>query len=185
MTRISALLFLLVFCSATAMQAQASPPVPKPDPAMKKMTLFTGHWTLEGGYRPGPLGPGGRVTDEWTGRMILNGFFFERRVKGKRPSGDFEFVDIDWYDPNTKSLTYAVYQDNGHVDSGVFAFEGNACIVKSKRTVGGKQYETRGTCAFAADGMSLTYKGEFSPDGKTWTVYFEGKGTKVLPAPKK
>ena len=129
MRRISILLFLLAFCSATAMQAQAQ--APKPDPEVKKLHALVGHWTLEGELRPSPFGPGGKFTEELTGRMILNGFFLERRGKGKRPSGDFEFVEFDWYDPNTKSLTYAEYRDSGHVYSGRFAFEGNVCTFKS------------------------------------------------------
>jgi hypothetical protein len=64
--------------------------------------------------------------------MTLGGFFFERRVKGTGPKGDFEFLDIDWYDPATKSLTYAVYSNNGHVDSGLFEVTGNVCTVRSK-----------------------------------------------------
>jgi hypothetical protein len=183
MARTIALLFLLAFCLATAVQAQA--PAPTPGPEVQKLRVMVGHWTLEGEYKPGPLGPGGKITGELTSRMILNGFFIEERANGKSPRGDFEFLDISWYDPSTKSLTYAQYRNNGQVVSGVFTFEGNACIVKSKRTAGGKQYETRTTYTFAADGMSQTVTGEFSPDGKTWTVYLEGKATKVLPAAKK
>ena len=101
MQRISILLFLLVFCFATVMQAQA--PAPKPDPEVKKLQVMVGHWMFEGEYKPGPFEPSGKITYESTGRMILNGFFLERRVKGKRPSGDFEFVDIDWFDPTPRA----------------------------------------------------------------------------------
>jgi len=52
MTRISVLLFLLIGCFATAMQAQA--PAPKPDPEVKKLHAWVGHWTLEGEAKPGP-----------------------------------------------------------------------------------------------------------------------------------
>jgi hypothetical protein len=181
MARTSILLLLLVFCSGTAVQAQA----PKPGPATKKLLLFTGHWMSEGELKPRPFGPGGKFTEEGTGRMILNGFFLERRGKGKGPNGDFEFVEFDWYDPNTKSLTYAEYRGSGHVYSGGSAFEGNVCTYKSKGTVERKQYETRFTYTFAEDGMSYVLKAEFSPDGKAWTIIGEGKATKVRPPAKK
>ena len=84
MVRTIALLFLLAFCSATAMQAQA--PAPKPDPEVKKLHVWVGHWTVEGEYKPGPFGPSGKGSGESTGRMILNGFLFERRTKGKTPA---------------------------------------------------------------------------------------------------
>jgi len=75
MKRISVLLFLLVFCSATAMQAQA--PAPKPDAEVKKLHAVVGHWTFEGEAKPGPLGPGGKFTGESNCQMILGGFFFQ------------------------------------------------------------------------------------------------------------
>jgi hypothetical protein len=116
--------------------------------------------------------------------MILNGFFLEGRGKQKGPNGDYEFVIIEGYDPIAKSLTSTVYWGNGQVERGTLTWDGNACILKSKATVEGKPYETRFTYTFSADGMSATYKSEFSPDGKTWTVNLEEKGTKTQSAPK-
>jgi hypothetical protein len=77
MQRFHILLFLLVACFATAMQAQSQ--APKPDPEMKKLHVFVGHWTYEGEATPGPLGPGGKFAGEYDGQMILGGFFYQGR----------------------------------------------------------------------------------------------------------
>lgn len=184
MKKIAILLSLLAICFVITAQAQTA--APKPDPEIQKMSLFVGHWKLEAEAKPAPVGSApGKIKDEWFGRMTLGGFFFERRVKGTGPKGDFEFLDIDWYDPVTKSLRYAVYSNNGHVDSGLFEVTGNVSTVRSKETAGGKEYQVRRTYTYAPDGMSMDYKTEYSPDGQTWTTSVEGKATKVEPNPKK
>ena len=75
MTRTIAVLFLSVVCFSAAVRAQA--PAPKPDPEVKRMHAWVGHWTFEGEFKPGPLGPGGEFTGEFSCRMILGGFFLQ------------------------------------------------------------------------------------------------------------
>jgi hypothetical protein len=76
--------FLMGLSLATAIFAQAQ--APKPDPHLKQLSALAGRWTYEGEYKSGPLGPGGKITGEYTGRTILNGFFYEGREteKGRR-----------------------------------------------------------------------------------------------------
>lgn len=58
MQRISLLFAVLVVWFIAAVQAQA--PVPKPGPEIRKLHVLVGHWTYEGEYKPGPLGPGAK-----------------------------------------------------------------------------------------------------------------------------
>jgi hypothetical protein len=184
MKRIAILSSLLAVCFVVAAQGQTA--APKPNPEIQKMSLFTGHWKFEAEVKPSPIGSApGKIKEEWVGQMTLGGFFFERRVKGTRPEGDFEFLDIDWYDPATKSLTYALYLNNGDIESGLFEVTGNVSTVRRKVTAAGKEYQIRQTYTFAPDGMSMVYKTEYSPDGQTWTAVTEGKAVKVEPAAKK
>jgi len=183
MQRISALLFLSVFCFATALQAQT--PTPTPDPALKKMLPFLGHWTYEGESQPGPLGPGGKVTGEQNVRMILGGYFVETRTTEKNPKGETRSLEIDRYDPGDKNFPFSVYDSEGATFSGVFTVSGNTSPWSGKYVVAGKQYLIRGTDTLAADSMSFTRKSEMSADGKTWAPLSESKFTKVQPAPKK
>jgi hypothetical protein len=71
MRRFHILLLLLVACFTTAVQAQTPATVPKPDPELKKLAVFLGHWTFEEDYKPGPIGPSGESTGEFTGRSFF------------------------------------------------------------------------------------------------------------------
>ena len=183
MQRIGVLLLLLVACFSTAMRAQA--PAPKPDPALKTLSVFLGHWTCEAESKAGPLGPGGKVTSEESIQMILGGFFQQVRGADKGPTGG-QSLEIARYDPVNKNFPFSGYSNDGSTWSGVFSGSGNTLTSTGKGIVGGNQGLFRGTDVFAADLMSRTGKVEISTDdGKTWIPFNESKCTKVKPAPKK
>jgi hypothetical protein len=183
MKRTIALLFLLAFCPATTMQAQAQ--APKPDPALKKLSVLVGHWTYDGESKPGPLGPGGKLTGDWTAQMILGGFFLQARSTEKGPAGEGRGLEIDGYDPVNKNLSSHYYADDGSTFSGVITVSGNTYTWAGKFVVAGKQYQFKGPFVLAADSANGTYKTEISADGKTWVPFGESKWTKAKPAAKK
>jgi len=182
-TRISILLFFLVVCSGTAMQAQAQ--APKPGPEVKKLHVLVGHWTYEGEFKPGPLGPGGKVTGERTGEMILGGFFFQGRWTQKGPVGEARALEITGYDPVNKNYSSEFFFADGSALSAALTISGNTLTWAGKGLGPGRQYLFKETFILAADLMSMTDKGEISADGKTWTPLFERKHTKVPAAAKK
>jgi hypothetical protein len=177
------LLFLLVFCSATAMQAQAQ--APKPGPEVRKLHVWVGHWTYEGEFKPGPLGPGGKVTGELTGQMILGGFFFQGRWAQKGPVGEARALEITGYDLVSKNFSSEFYFDDGSTVSAVLTISGNTLTWAGKGLGPGRQYLFKETFTLAADLRSMTDKAEISVDGKTWTPLFERNWTKAKPAAKK
>ena len=181
MKPIGILLFLLVFCFATAMQAQA----PKPDSELKKFGALTGHWTYEGEYTPGPQGPGGKFTGDYTGQMVLGGFFFQGRWTEKGPAVEDKGFEIDGYDPVNKGFFSNWYASDGFRFLGGLTFAGNTYAYAGKVVMAGKQYQFRGTFVFGPDLTTGTFKTEISADGQTWTTFVEEKWTKAKPAPKK
>ena len=183
MKRISILLLLLVVCFATAMQAQA--PAPKPAPELKKLSVIVGHWTYEGEYKTGPLGPGGKFTGEYTARMILGGFFLQAGSTESGPAGETRGLDIEAYDPVNKNFVGNWYLSDGSTFSGGLTVSGNTYTWAGKLVTAGKQYQFKGTFVFAPDLASGTYKQELSADGKTWTPFGESRWTMVPPAAKK
>jgi hypothetical protein len=174
-------LAVLVFASSIWAQTQA----PKPDPELKKFDVFLGHWTSEGEYKAGPLGPGGKVTGERTVKRILGGFFFEFQSTAKGPAGESRGIWILGYDPLNKKFFINEYYDNGSTASGTYVFDGNTCTYSGKCAIGGKLYMLKMIAALAVDLMTYTVRGEISSDGKTWAPYYEGKVVKSMPAPKK
>ena len=183
MTRTIALLFLLVFCVATAMQAQA--PAPKPGPEVKKLQAVVGHWTFDGEQKPGPLGPGGKFTGEDNCRMILGGFFFQCQLSGKVAESQMRLLEIDGYDPVNKKFSSDFYFDDGGRRSGTLTVTGNAWTYDGKYLVAGKEYQLKESFILGPDFASGTDKAEISSDGTTWTPFIECKWTKAKPAPKK
>jgi len=173
MRRISVSLLLLVLCSATAVHAQT--PAPKPDPELKKLNILLGYWALEGESQPEPWGPAGKFTFEEGTRWTLGGFYLETRSKQSR--------EIDAYDPANKNFTFAVYNDDGSTYSGVFTINGKTETYSGTGFLAGKRCQIMGTVIFAPDFLSYAWKQEFSTDGKTWTLGWEAKGTKVKPQP--
>ena len=184
MRRIGILLFLSVFCSSTAVQAQA--PTPKPGPEVKKLHAYLGHWTYEGEARSGPDCLGGKFTGEETCQMILGGFFLQCRFAEKEPTGEeWQLVVIDGYDPVNKNFTHDSYSNDGAKFSGALTITGNTWTNAGKWVSEGKQYHYKGTFTFAPDLASGTFTDELSLDGKTWTTCEESKYTKAKPTTKK
>jgi hypothetical protein len=167
------------------MLAQAPATAPKPNPELKKLAVLVGHWTYEGEYKPGLIGPGGKITGEYTGEMILGGFFLKAQESEKGAMGESRFLEIDGYDPVNKNLTFTGFQDDGSTYSGVLTVNGNTVTWTGKYTVAGKQYLFKEPFILAPDLMSGTVTSEVSVDGHTWTLFFESKWTKVKPAVKK
>ena len=181
MQRIALLFSVLVVCFITTLQAQA----PKPDPALQKLHVWVGHWTYEGEYKPGPVGPGGKVAGEYDGKMILGGFVFQGRWAEKTPAGETHGLEIYGYDPANKNYPFGVYMDNGSIYSGAMGVSGNTFDLPGKFIAAGKLYEGKVTIVMAADSMSFTIRAEISADGKTWSPFVEAKYTKAKPAAKK
>ena len=170
----------------SVVQAQAPATAPKPDPEVKKMQPWVGHWTYEQEYKAGPLGPGDKVTGESKVDWILGGFFEEGWSTEKGAHGTSRVLEIDGYDPAGKKFTFATFYDNGNAGSGTFSFSSTTeWSFEGKLCAGGKQYSIRGKGAFAPDMKSNTFTGEISIDGKTWAPWWDGKYTKTEPAAKK
>ena len=179
MRRIGFVLFLLIVCPSLLMQAQTPPA--KPDSEIKLLQILVGHWRYEGEYRSGPLGPGGKVTGEYIGEMILGGVFFRGRWTEKGPAGLIQGLEIKWYDPENKQFASHAYQSDGTVLAGTFTVNGNTETWSGKIPAGEKQYLLRATSVVAADLISMVQKGEVSENGNSWAVLWEEKFTKVRP----
>jgi len=178
-------LFLLPMAGiVSAMVAQGPPEAPKPDPEFRKLQILVGRWTYDGEYKPGPLGPGGKITGEYSAEFILNGFALEAHTTEKGAMGATRYVEIDTYDTANKKIAFNVYADNGGGNSGTITVNGNTVTWEGKFVAGGQAYVFRVPIVFMPDRMSATTKAEISSDGKTWAPFFEFKYTKSKAAPK-
>ncbi len=177
-------LLLFVFIGLTTM-LPAQTTAPKAGPEVKKLHAFVGHWTYEGEYKSGPLGPGSKVTGEQNCRMILGGSFLEYKWTEKTDAGEGQGLEIDWYDPINKNYPGHGYESDATNYSLIYTVTGNTWKWTGKIVAKGKQYQWRGSAVFADDLMSFQLKGDLSEDGTTWTPWLEQRYTKEKPAAKK
>jgi ketosteroid isomerase-like protein len=168
---------IVVVCFAGVAFAQQPSQPPKPGPELQKLQLWVGEWSYEGENQTTFLGPGEKFTGRMTGRSISNGFGLA--IFDPSPSGETQTVEVDTYDPVTKSYPYISVSDDGSYSQGSFTMSGSVATWEGTSMVNGKRYQDRGTDAVAPDGMSLTRHGEVSEDGKTWVPWFTLKAIKV------
>jgi hypothetical protein len=177
MRRVCVGIGLLILLCSVALRAQ-TPAVPKPGPEHQRLQVFVGNWTMEGEAKPGPLGPGGKITG--TDRVeSLGGFFIQRSYQGKGPTGEIKGVAILGYDANKKSYTLSGFASDGISATGTATVNGNTWTFNETFVAAGKPMQERCTLTFAADNASFTVKCDGSTDGKSWMPLFEGKVTKA------
>ncbi len=170
---------IVVACFAGAAFAQQPNHPPTPSAEQQKLQLWVGEWVYEGERQTTFLGPGEKFTGRMTGRSILNGFGLETIFNEQSPSGETQRVEVDIYDPVTKSYPALAVSSDGSFDQGSFTMSGSVATYEITSVADGKQVKGRGTDAVAPDGMSSTNHGEISVDGKTWVPLYTYKATKV------
>lgn len=169
---------VLLFVLSGVLIAQA-PPIPKPGPEHQRLGAFVGNWTFEGEMKPGPMGPGGKMTGTDRIQWMPGNFFVERRFEGKSPMGEMKGLEIMGYDSAKKVYTFNGFDSMGSIGSGTMTVSGNTWTATGSGNMGGTILHDRCTLAFGAGSTTLTVKCEMSMDGKTWAPSFEGKATKA------
>jgi hypothetical protein len=105
--------------------------------------MIIGQWTYTGEYKPGPLGPGGKIVGEYHFSFALNGFIVEGHTTERSADGTVQFLEIDGYDPINKRIATNLYADDGTRYSGVITVSGETATWAVKFLAGGKEYQLR------------------------------------------
>jgi len=104
--------------TVTALAAQAPP---QPGPEQQRLAPFVGTWTFEGEAKPGPMGPGGKMTGTDRITWLPGGFFLQRSFQGKGPMGEMQGVEIIGYDAIKKTYGFHFFESTGVMGSGTMA----------------------------------------------------------------
>ena len=159
--------------------AQA-PQLPKPGPEHQRLGHFVGTWTTEGEMKPGPMGPGGKMTStdvcEWfEGRMSV-----VCRSDGKTPMGPGKSLGLLSYSPDQKVYTYYGIDSSGMTMTTVphGTVQGDTWTFNDESMMGGMKMKTRVTIKETSP-TAHTFRMEMQgPDGK-WVPVMETTNTKV------
>jgi Protein of unknown function (DUF1579) len=170
-------LSLGLVAAAGAALAQA-PEAPKPGPEHKALQYFVGKWTSEGELKPGPLGPGGKMTSQDSCEWFAGGFHVVCRGTGKMPSGSVTSLGVVGYNTEDKAYTFYGVDSMGMGDLSKGQKSGKTWTFTSKASMNGQPFHSRYTMTEISP-TAYTFKWETSSDGTKWTNLMEGKSTKA------
>jgi hypothetical protein len=175
MKRTSFVIGVLLVCAAV-LSGQA-PPAPKPGPEHQRLGVFVGNWAFTGEMKPGPMGPGGKMTGTDRIQWLPGNFFLERRFEGKGPMGQMSGLEILGYDAAKKAYSYTIVDSMGAMGSGTGTVSGDTWNFTGTMNMGGKSMQER--CTLVGTGSaSMKINCDMSTDGKSWAPTFAGSITK-------
>jgi hypothetical protein len=175
MKRASAIVIAtLLFIAAASAQPPAAP---APGPELKKLDYYVGNWTSEADGKPGPMGPGGKMTISEESKWMDGGFFVVIHSTFKGAAGNGTGVAFMGYDPQEKVYTYDEFNSMGEVVHAKGTVDGDTWTWTNEMKMGPQTMKGRYTAKVVSP-TSYTYKFEMSADGTNWNLVMDGKDTK-------
>lgn len=153
------------------------PPPPKPGPEHKALGYFTGKWTGEADIKPGPLGPGGKMTSSDSCEWAAGGFHVVCRGEAKGAMGPMTSVGVMSYNAAGKAYNYYGIDSLGSNELSTGSKSGNTWTFTADSHIGGQSFKSRYTIVEVSP-TSYTFKWESSADGTKWATIMEGKSSK-------
>jgi hypothetical protein len=160
---------------------EKKPEAPKPSPETEKLSYFAAPWTSEGNMRPGPNGAGGPTQGREMCRWMPGKFFLGCMMESKDPSGVMTQVQgmLGW-DAEKKVYRMWTFDNSGRYEVATGTVKDDTWTWLGESHVSDKTVQTR---LVFSDTKPETYavSYETSPDGKSWTLVWSGKYTKLAP----
>jgi Protein of unknown function (DUF1579) len=169
-------LLATVLSSCVTMIAQA-PPAPKPGPEHKVLAYFVGKWTGEAELKPGPLGPGGKITSADTCEWFAGGFHVICRSEGAGAMGNMKSIGIMSFNAGDKAYNYYAIDSLGSAELSAGNKSGDTWTFTADSNVAGQTFKSRYTVVEVSP-TSYTFKWEMSQDGTKWATMMEGTSKK-------
>jgi Protein of unknown function (DUF1579) len=140
--------------------------MPQPGPEHKRIAYLGGHWTSEGEMKPGPFGPGGKMTATDHNEWFPGGFFLVIHSAGTSPMGAMHEMAIIGYNAAEKVYTYDGFSSMGEHEIAKGTIEGGTWTWTSEDKAGGKTVKGRYIMRMLSP-TSYTFKYDYSTDGTT------------------
>jgi hypothetical protein len=161
-----------------AVSAVAQMPAPKPAPEVSKLDYLAGDWVSDADLKPGPMGPGGKMTSTDQFHWMEGKFFLVLHSKFTGAMGNGMSLAVMGYDPDKKVYTYNEYNSMGQVNHSEGTVAGDTWTWTSDENMGGQTFKGRYTMKVVSP-TAFNFKYEMSQDGTNWTTAMEGKSTKT------
>ena len=177
MRRTSLSLACLLAIMFFAIAAMAQMPMPKPAPELAKLDYLAGNWIGDGDLKPGPMGPGGKVTSTDDASWMDGKFFLVMHSKFSGAMGNGSSTAYFGYNPEKKVYTYNEFNSMGQAEYSEGTINGDTWTWNSDENMNGQTFKGRFIMKVLTP-TSYTYKFEMSQDGTNWTTVMDGKATK-------
>jgi hypothetical protein len=169
---------ILVAWTVLAASAVAQMDMPKPGPEHKKLEVFVGSWTLDGDFKPGPMGAGGKMTETEKCEWMDGNFFLVCHAEAKTTMGDASAFSVMGYSTDDKTYTYREFNSMGEFMESKGAVDGDTWTWTGDDKMNGAMVKGRFTMKMTSP-TSYNFTYEMSQDGTKWTLVMDGKATKA------
>lgn len=176
-TRTTALILSAGLAAAAVLARPQHTEVPKPGPEHQKLGYFVGEWKSEGEMKPGPMGPGGKMSGSSRCKWLPGNFFVTCEDSASSPMGQVAGLGVLGYDAAKKVYTWNGYNNMGQAESASGNINGKTWAYTGDADMGGKIYKSRYVMVETSP-TAYTFSMDLSEDGKTWTKVMDGTVTK-------
>lgn len=165
--------FFVTLLLAAVASAQM-PPAPKPGPELKKLDYFGGNWNCPGEMKPGPMGPGGKMTMAEESKWMDGGFYLVMNTKYDTGAmGKGTGTAYLGYDSDEKKYTYHEFNSQGEPSESKGTVDGDTWTwISDMKSMKGRFTEK------IVSPTEYSFKFDMSSDGASWTPVMDGKCTK-------
>jgi hypothetical protein len=170
----------VVSAAGVQLAAAQAPPAPKPGSEHARLGYFVGKWAAEGEIKPGPMGPGGKMTSTDNCEWFEGRFSVICRSEGTTPMGPSKSIGILGYSAEEKVYTYYGVDNTNMTMASVprGTVQGETWTYTDEGMMGGQKFKTRVTIKELSP-TSYTFRMEMQgPDGK-WMPMVESKNSKT------
>jgi Protein of unknown function (DUF1579) len=172
--------YVVVSVTSAHFVAAQAPPAPKPGPEHARLGYFVGKWTGTGEMKPGPMGPGGKMTTSDDCEWFEGHYSVICRSEGQSPMGPSKSIGILGYSPEEKVYTYYGVDNSNMTMASVpkGTLQGKTWTYHDEGMMGGKKVKTRVTIKELSPTEYSFLMEAQGPDGK-WMPMMESKNTKA------
>jgi len=171
-------MFLLFAVCLFVFSTQSFGQMPTPAPELKKLEALSGTWNSEGDMKPGPMGPGGKMTMTDKYEWMPGGFFLVLHSTFKGDMGNGTATSFMGYNSDDKQYTYDEFNSMGERTHSTGTIDGDTWTWIGDNKMGGQMMKGRFIMKVVSP-TSYTYKFDVSQDGTNWTTVMDGKATKA------
>ena len=172
--------YLVVSAAGVQLGEAQAPQAPKPGPEHQRLGYFVGKWNAQGEIKPGPMGPGGKITGTDTCEWFEGRFAVICHSEGTGPTGPSKSIGILGYNMEEKVYTYYGL-DNSAMNMATVprgTVQGDTWTYTDEGVMGGQKVKSRVTLKTLSPTAYTFLMEAQGPDGK-WMPMMESKIIKV------